>query len=263
MDDAQQTPLDSPQANTLFTRADWYDRTINWSARLRREIPVLVDVMGPPGEGGVLDVGCGTGRHACALADRGYRVVGADLSEQMLHIAEHTARAAAQQVAFVLTPYATLHEKVGGGFDGVYCLGNALAAAGTRRAVSEALAQFAQCLRPGGRLFIQIVNFPLMRLEEPCVRGPRVAKVDGVEYVSIRHFVFVDDSINVTNVTLWRDSAWRYRTHTGTLYPVCLDQLSAWCRSFDLRIDETWGGYSREAFDADRSTDLLIVATRL
>jgi hypothetical protein len=30
-----------------------------------------------------------------------------------------------------------------------------------------------------------------------------------------------------------------------------------------LRIDETWGGYGREAFDADRSTDLLIVATRL
>lgn len=263
MNDAQQTPQDSQEANTLFTRADWYDRGIDWSARLRREIPVLVDVLGPPGEGGVLDVGCGTGRQACALADRGYRVVGADVSEQMLEIAEHAARDGGLEVPFVLTPYATLHEKVGGDFDGIYCLGNALAAAGTRQAVSEALAQFAQCLRPGGRLFIQIVNFQLMRSQEPCVRGPRVAKVDGVEYVSMRHFVFVDDLINVTNITLWRDSAWRYRTHMGTLYPVSLDQLSTWCRSFDLRVDETWSSYGREAFDADRSTDLLLVATRL
>ena len=254
--------IEGSQAD-LFSRADWYDRSIDWSARLRREIPVLVEVFGPPGEGGILDAGCGTGHQACALAERGYRVVAADVGEEMLEVARRAARAASQEVKFVLAPYASLHDKVGGGFDGLYCLGNALAAAATREAASEAIGQFAQCLRAGGRLFIQILNFPLMRARTPCVLGPRVATVDGVEYVSVRELHFAYDSVNVTNITLWRDSKWRYRAHAGTLYPVGPDQLQEWCRSAGLRVDKTWGGYDRKPFEPEQSTDLLIVATRV
>ncbi len=65
---------------------------------------------------------------------------------------------------FALTPYATLHQKVGGDFDGVYCVGNSLAAAGSREGAREAMTQFAQCLRPGGRMFVQVLNFAAMRL---------------------------------------------------------------------------------------------------
>lgn len=255
-------PIDGGTAD-LFTRADWYDRSIDWSARLRREIPVLVEVFGPPGKGGILDAGCGTGHQACALNERGYRVVGADVGEEMLEVARRTARAASQEVRFVLAPYAALHVKAGAGFDGLYCLGNALAAAGTREAALEAIGQFAQCLRAGGRLFIQILNFPLMRARTPCVLGPRVAIVNGVEYVSVRELHFIDDSVNVTNITLWRDSGWEYRAHTGTLYPVGPDQLQEWCRSAGLRVDKTWGSYNRTPFEPEQSTDLLIVATRV
>ncbi len=258
MGGTQHTPVGT---DTLFAHAEWYDRTINWSARLSREIPVLLDVFGPPATGSILDAGCGTGHQACALSGRGYHVVGADAGEEMLNLARRTAQAESKEVKFVLTPYATLYEKVGGGFEGIYCLGNALAAAGTREAVSEAITQFARCLRSGGRLFIQILNFPRMRSEVPCVRGPRVATADGVEYVSLRHFVFFGDSVQVTNLTLWRDSDWKCHTHTGTLYPVGLDELRTWCELSGLHIDDTWCGYSREAFDADHSTDLLIVAT--
>ena len=248
--------------DSLFSSAEWYDRTIDWSARLAREIPVLVDVFGPPGEGGILDAGCGTGHQVCALMEHGYCVVGADASEEMLEVARRRAQGASAKVKFVLTPYATLHEAVGGGFDGVYCLGNALAAAGTRDTVAEAVAQFARCLRRGGRLFLQVLNFIPMRSELPCVRGPRVLRADGREYVSIRHFHFADESVQVTNVTLWREDGWQYRAHTGTLYPVSLDELRAWCESSGLRIDAVWGGYAREPFKEDRSTDLLIVATK-
>ena len=69
-------------AGDLFTSAEWYDRTINWAARLAREIPVLIEMFGPPGEGGLLDAGCGPGHQARELATRGYRVIAADLGER-------------------------------------------------------------------------------------------------------------------------------------------------------------------------------------
>ncbi len=42
--------------------------------------------------GTILDLGCGTGRHALALAERGYRVAGVDRSENMLAQAKEKAR---------------------------------------------------------------------------------------------------------------------------------------------------------------------------
>ena len=250
-------------SRSAFTDAQWYDQSINWGARLGREVPVLIDVLGPPGAGGLLDAGCGTGRQACALASRGYRVVGADAEEAMLAIARTAARQVPAGVEFVQTLYANLPQRVAGGFDGVYCLGNALAAAGTREATAEAFTSFGSCLRPGGKLFIQILNFMPMRLETPCVRGPRISSVDGREYVSVRQFHFVGEAVQVTNITLWQHDGWKQRAHCGVLYPVTLEELHGWCADAQLRIDAVWGSYARETFDPQRSVDLLVVATRV
>ena len=244
-------------------RAEWYDRTIDWPGRLGREIPMLTDVFGPPGDGGIVDAGCGTGRQACALAKRGYRVTGADSSEEVLDVPRRTAEAMSQQVRFILTPYATLHDEVSGGYDGLYCVGNGLAAAGTIEAASHAVTQFARCLRPHGRLLIQILNFRSMRAETPCIRGPTLATVDGVEYVSVRRFHFSGDSVEVTRITLSKEMDWKYGTRVGTFCAISPEQLREWCRSAGLRIDQTWGSYDREPFDVNRSTDLLVVATRV
>ena len=84
---------DRSASSAMFDSAEWYDIGVNWSARLEREIPVLCDVMGPPGEFGVLDAGCGTGRQAVAMVQAGYRVTGQDAAEQMLRVASERAAA--------------------------------------------------------------------------------------------------------------------------------------------------------------------------
>jgi SAM-dependent methyltransferase len=48
----------------------------------------------------ILDIGCGTGRHAIELARRGYAVTGLDLSEAMLAKAKAKAEAAGVRVRF-------------------------------------------------------------------------------------------------------------------------------------------------------------------
>lgn len=246
----------------MFDSADWYDRTTNWGARLRREIPVLVDVFGPAGAGGVLDAGCGNGRQAIALSQQGYTVVGADASADMLRFAKALALSAGAKLRFEQAPYANLRKTCGTGFDGVYCIGNALAAAGSAEDVATAIAQFAACLRTGGRLFVQILNFAAMRERVPCVQGPRTAIVDGQEYVSVRQFHFHERSAQVTNITLWKAPEWQHRAHCGRLYPIERDEFETHCARAGLHVDAMWGSYAREPFDARSSVDLIAVATR-
>ena len=52
-----------------------------------KEIDLIVEELDLPVGSRILDVGCGTGRHAIELAKRGFVVTGVDFSEQMLAIA--------------------------------------------------------------------------------------------------------------------------------------------------------------------------------
>ncbi len=49
----------------------------------------------------ILDIGCGTGRHAIELAKRGYKVTGVDLSESQLQRAREKAQEAGVSVEFL------------------------------------------------------------------------------------------------------------------------------------------------------------------
>ncbi len=103
-----------------------------------------VAALAPPGAR-VLDAGCGTGRVAIELAQRGYDVVGVDSDASMLEV----ARLNAPQLEWRLEDLAT--SDLQDGFDLVVAAGNVLVylAEGTE---VEALRRMAQALVPGGLL---------------------------------------------------------------------------------------------------------------
>jgi 2-polyprenyl-3-methyl-5-hydroxy-6-metoxy-1,4-benzoquinol methylase len=86
----------------------------------KAEIDFLLSLFALPAGSTVLDVGCGTGRHAVELAKRGYRVTGVDLSEGMLNVARAKAAVEDVDVKFVqadATAFATEEW-----FDAAICL---------------------------------------------------------------------------------------------------------------------------------------------
>ncbi len=66
-----------------------------------QEVDFLLEELRLPHGGLVLDVGCGTGRHAIELAKRGYAVTGLDLSSEMLARAVDAATAANVRVEWI------------------------------------------------------------------------------------------------------------------------------------------------------------------
>ena len=65
------------------------------------EVAFLVKELALPLASRILDIGCGTGRHAIALARRGHRVTGLDLSSGMLAQAVKAANEAGTEVRWI------------------------------------------------------------------------------------------------------------------------------------------------------------------
>ncbi len=59
-----------------------------------QEVEALIGMLAITGEHRILDVGCGPGRHAIALGERGYTVHGIDISERFVELARAGAEAA-------------------------------------------------------------------------------------------------------------------------------------------------------------------------
>ncbi|MFH1680382.1 MAG: class I SAM-dependent methyltransferase [Candidatus Eisenbacteria bacterium] len=99
--------------------AQRYDENV-FTKNTVAEVDFLVDLLGiSPGQS-VLDVGCGTGRHAVELASRGFSVTGLDLSSGMLEEAKRRASAAGVEVAWIRADAADFALR--GEFDALLCL---------------------------------------------------------------------------------------------------------------------------------------------
>jgi SAM-dependent methyltransferase len=83
--------------------ADWYDAEFQPSPLESETWQTLVELLGE-GDGTLVDIGCGTGSYAAALADLGWTVTGVDVSEDMLRRAQEkgveTVRADATALPF-------------------------------------------------------------------------------------------------------------------------------------------------------------------
>jgi SAM-dependent methyltransferase len=97
----------------------------------------------------VLDLGCGTGRHAIELANRGIWVCGVDLSEPMIRIAQSkvTSRLAGG-VRFSKSDIRSLN--LSESFDAVVCLFHVLSYQTTNDDLQAVFAVARRHLRPGG-----------------------------------------------------------------------------------------------------------------
>lgn len=137
----------------------WFETFLRtyWPEQTQRELDFLTRHLPLPDFRRVLDVCCGTGRHALPLATLGYDVTGVDRDPTIVAEAQRLAHErGAGGVRFVTGDMRELHA-VPGVFDAAICMWASFGYfdAATNR---DVLRQMRDRLRPGGRLLLDVYH---------------------------------------------------------------------------------------------------------
>lgn len=212
----------------------------------RQEIDFLVPALGLEPGMRVLDVGCGPGRHAHALAARGIRVHGVDISATFVELARASAPAGA---TFERLDARTLVDqgRFDAAFDAAICL--CQGAFGLMTADGHdatVVAGIAHALRPGGRLALTAFSSYFV------VRHWEGADFDADTGVNHERTEIRDANGTAVETSLW----------TGCYTP---RELRLLCAAHGLHVDSVSsvepGAYGSAPPTVD-APELLVLATR-
>jgi SAM-dependent methyltransferase len=244
--------------------APLFDIMTDWPARLATEVPFLEGVCQAYAVRRILDAACGTGHHAIALAQRGYQVAGTDSSPRMIDRARQNGQQAGIAIDWRVAAFTALPNLFQEPFDAVLCLGNSLPHLLTTTDLQAAIQGMIACLRPGGILVVQNLNYDKRVRERPRWFPVNGGLWQGRETLIWRFATYYDSGPLEFSIAVF------IKWETGWT----VDVASTWQRPL-LRRDLAWllegtgmdrltyyGSMTGEPYRAATSTDLIIVAQK-
>lgn len=122
----------------------------------------------------IVDLACGTGRHAIHLAKMGFRVAGSDISAQMVAVAKAAIDTARLDVPLFVQPLQSCG-RIKGQFDVALAMFSSLGYLQSREDLSAALSGVQSLLMTGGLLIFDVWNGLATLKEYSPVRVKRVS----------------------------------------------------------------------------------------
>lgn len=256
----------------FFTRfARYHDISFSWSQRLGEEIPFLVRYFKKYKVKTVLDLGCGTGEHAIALAKRGFQITGIDQNEAMLTNAHEKLekqvdkiRKNVELIQLSIGEASTLKDRQ---FDAIICLGNMLPWV---LDYEKKFLGLKKVLAPRAVFIIQVRNFYQVLTEREQFISLNFSYGESPdewekEYAFLRFYDFRPDGLLNFNVeTLASDGRfWHsYGVETNLQRPILKRDLARVLKKLGFAKIRLFGSFRGERYSRETSPLLIAVANR-
>lgn len=258
--------------SNLTKAEDFYDRLApffdvmnDWPRRLAYERPFWQNLFQSRHVRSVLDCACGTGWHVIQFVRWGYEAAGADVSEAMI---VHACANAAQEgvdARFVRCSFAELGGRFSAPFDALICTGNSLPHVLAEDEVLDSLRGMASCLRSGGTLVIQNLNYDRRWRERPRFFALDSGELDGHEVLVWRMADYGAELITFHTALFEKGDGgrWSVRVNSTPQRPVFRHDLFRWLAEAGFGEMQAYGDFEGAPFDATSSGDLIVVARKV
>jgi SAM-dependent methyltransferase len=226
---------------------------ILYSQRNDEEAEFLIDNLSayltPSANSNILDIACGRGRHAIYLNKKGYDVTGIDLSEQSIKYAQQFEQKHLR--FFVHDMRKLLYINY---FDLALNLFTSFGYFETEKEHVDALKSFRKGIKADGTVVIDYFN--TMKIVRNLTHQ-EIKTVDGIEF-QIKKFVSDGKIIKHINFEhRGKDFAFEERVKAFTL-----EDFKRMLAASGLILKETFGDYSLNAFDENKSDRLILICKK-
>ncbi|SMO66370.1 SAM-dependent methyltransferase [Fodinibius sediminis] len=238
--------FDSPLYEKLYA-----DRDEDEAARL---IDLLERVLSLPAGSKILDLGCGRGRHAITLSQKGYQVTGIDLSEQAIATArEKSGHMGIEQIRFEVRD---MRNPLPETFDAVFNLFTTFGYFESDEENAGVFDSVSQMLSPGGIFVVDYFNAQKVR---STIRPHEEGSFHGIHYDISR---YIENDMVFKEITFSGDEVNDTKKYVERvkLYEKSWFEREMSKRNFS--IDHVYGDYLGNDFDPDVSSRLLLVSHR-
>ena len=251
-----------------------YDYFVNWQSRLSYEMPFLLrslSTLQPQSSQplSVLDAACGTGMHAIALQQAGFRAAGADLSAGMVERARENAAASSLDIPFKTAGFTNLADAFAQNalfpFDALVCLGNSLPHLVSEHDLHAALNDFAACLRKGGMVFLQNRNFDAVMRQRERWMEPQSHVEGDEEWLFLRFYDYLPDGLvdfNILSLHRSDGNPWQQQVMTTRLRPLMHTELLSALTEAGFNDITAYGDMTGKPFDPLTSPNLIVTARK-
>jgi len=190
----------------------------------------------------LLELGSGTGKHACLLANKGYSIVGIDQSSTMLEMAGRLLAkepACAKNIRLFEGDVRTFN--IAEQFDAVISLFHVLSYQTTNQDVEKMFATAKNHLKPGGIFIFDCWYGPCVLEQKPAVRYKKLEneslRVERIAEpsldvnagtVNVHYHLFVQDKPQTTFTKMEEDHLMRY---------FFLPEIQHYCDKYSMKIE--------------------------
>lgn len=201
----------------------------------------------------LLDTGCGTGLLADELSKTFGNVVGIDLNESMIVIAEEKESKAIFKVADMLQMKEVFGNQT---FDGILCFGNTLVHLPGIQYIQDFFNQVKNQLKSNGKFLFQAINYN--RIIDQNITGLPTIENERIRFERIYNYNKEEHRIDFRTILTVKDSGQK-TNNSIQLYPLRKEEIERLLIKAGFSAVQYFGSFKRDGFSG-KSIPIVVEA---
>lgn len=232
--------------------ADYYDYIFPLNPL---QIEFITSRLSPEENPVLLDLGCGTGSLAVALAEEGFNTVGIDIDEKMIEIAHQKGKGNGNTTFLVEDMNKIQRSFKAGSFDSIYSFGNSIVHLGSPEAIENLFASVRSLLKPDGKFIGQIINY--RRIFDKMVTGLPTIDNEFISFERSYQFTGPGEPLYFKTRTYIKSSG-KILENRETLYPLLPEEALFFLENAGFYDVDLYGAFNGDTLLSDSYSFIFV-----